>query len=223
MDAAQFLKEFHDHAAPLLDSYEQSIYLYIVRHSRLEGREEVTIGFKSARKLIAMGLGKSGHISDRVCYTKLQSLQDKQFIRVLGTEWEGTRVRASLPSEIPGLLSIEPDPTTLPLEELDFFNVVQNRPLIREREDNRCFYCLAGLNDKNWVVEHVVSRPEGNSTYRNVVAACRRCNNRKGTFVADDFLRTLYRDGYLNADDLQDRLSHLERLSSGELKPRIAG
>lgn len=70
----------------------------------------------------------------------------------------------------------------------------------------------------------VVSRPAGENCYRNVVAACRQCNNRKGSSTAEDWLRTLYREGFLKAPDFQDRLSHLERLRAGELKPpRRAG
>ena len=41
MDADRFLKEFHDFLAPRLDTYEQAIYLYAVRHSRLVGEREV--------------------------------------------------------------------------------------------------------------------------------------------------------------------------------------
>ena len=34
-----------------------------------------------------------------------------------------------------------------------------------------------------------------------------------------DWLRTLYREGFLEAVVFQDRLSHIERLRGGELKP----
>ena len=45
MDAARFLREFHDFLAPKPDTYEQALYLYIVRHSRLEGKDNAVIGF----------------------------------------------------------------------------------------------------------------------------------------------------------------------------------
>ena len=60
MNADKFLKEFHDFLAPRLDTYEQAIYLYAVRHSRLVDLVEVVIGFKSARKTFAFGIGKKG-------------------------------------------------------------------------------------------------------------------------------------------------------------------
>ena len=116
----------------------------------------------------------------------------------------------------------QPPENRLPsLEEMDFFEVPANRELILNREGNRCFYCLGGLNGNNYVIEHVISRPEGDNSYRNLVASCRQCNNKKGSSEAADFLRILYRDGFLTSNEFQDRLSHLERLQAGELKPSI--
>lgn len=107
------------------------------------------------------------------------------------------------------------------LEALGFFAVPENRKLILEREGWRCFYCLAKLDENNNVIEHVVSRPEGDSSYRNVVGACRRCNNRKSDASAEDFLRSLYREGILSGDEFSIRLSLLGKLSTGELKPPL--
>ena len=42
MDLQQFIAEFQDYLAPKLDTYDQAIYLYIFRHSRLIGLDEVT-------------------------------------------------------------------------------------------------------------------------------------------------------------------------------------
>ena len=55
--------------------------------------------------------------------------------------------------------------------------------------------------------------------YRNVVASCRRCNNRKGESAPEDLLRVLFREGIVRADLLADRLEALIRLRAGELKP----
>jgi hypothetical protein len=107
------------------------------------------------------------------------------------------------------------------LEQLDFFDVPENRQLILEREGHRCFYCLRKLDNQNHVIEHVQSRPEGNNSYRNVVAACRQCNNRKNASSAEDWLRTLYRDGFFGTHEFEDRLSHLQQLRAGLLKPPI--
>lgn len=60
MDLEKFMIQFQDYLAPKLDTYEQAIYLYIFRHSRLISKEETVIGFKSARKRMACGIGEKG-------------------------------------------------------------------------------------------------------------------------------------------------------------------
>jgi hypothetical protein len=225
MDVEHFFKEFQDHLAPRLDTYEQAIYLYLFRHTRLLGLEEAVVGFKSARKRMACGIGeKSKPMSENTAYEKLQSLQQKGCIGILDSNRDGRKIRVNLPSEIAGLVvSLE---TTAPpdIEAEDFFGVAENRRRILLREGHRCFYCLRTLNGDNYVIEHVFSRPAGNGSYRNVVAGCRQCNNRKGSSPADEWLRTLYREGFLDAAAFQERWSHLERLKAGELKPpAIAG
>jgi hypothetical protein len=52
-DASKFLEYLHDHLGPRLDVCEQVLYLYVVRHSRLVGLNEVAIGFKWARARMA--------------------------------------------------------------------------------------------------------------------------------------------------------------------------
>ena len=40
MDLEKFIIQFHDYLAPKLDTYEQEIYLYIFRRSRLIGKDK---------------------------------------------------------------------------------------------------------------------------------------------------------------------------------------
>lgn len=220
MDARTFLCEFQDYAAPTLNTYEQAIYLYCVRHSRLIGKPEAVIGFKSARKTMAFGIGKAGTpMSEHQCYKMVRSLADKGLVEILTSERTGTRLRVMLPHEVPGLIPAEPAAATLTLEELDFFNDPENRRRILEREAHRCFYCLRAIDEESYVIEHVVSRPNGDNSYRNLVAACRQCNNRKGADGAEGFIRLLYRDGLLSADEHSERQALLRSLLAGELKP----
>ena len=220
MELEQVLKDFQDYLAPRLDTYEQAIYLYLFRHTRLVGFEETVVGFKSARRGIAYGIGEKGKpMSENTAYEKLQSLQKKGCIVILDTKRDGRRIQLKLPSEIPGVI-VPSGPLDVPdIETEDFFEVEANRYHILTREGRLCFYCLRQLNDENYVVEHVVSRPTGDNGYRNVVAACRHSNNRKGSPSVEDWLRTLYREGFLDAAAFQGRLSHLERLRTGDLKP----
>ncbi len=219
-DFSQIFAQFQDHMAPKLDVYEQAIYLFLLRHTHVEGRAETVIGLKSARKKLAFGVGKAGSPpSEAIVYEKLRALEQKGFVRVLSSERAGTRVMVFLPSEVSGLIPVATTTVELNLEDQDFFEVSENRKFILEREGWRCFYCLTKLDQNNHVVEHVVSRPEGSNSFRNVVAACRRCNNRKSDALASDFLRTLYRDGILSGDELPLRLALLGKLSAGEYRP----
>ena len=223
MDLREFIVQFQDHLAPRLDTYEQAIYLYVFRHSRLIGLDEVTIGFKSARTRLATGIGEGGKpMSEGTAYKKLASLQLKGCITTVRTNHSGRLLRLHLPSEMDGLISEPTVEEKLDLEETDFFSVPENRALLLKREGNRCFYTLQQLDENNFIVEHVVSRPTGNNSYRNCVAASREANNRKGAMSAEDFLRRLFRDGYLSEAEFQDRLHALARLKAGELRPTLA-
>ena len=222
MDLHQFIAEFQDHLAPKLDTYEQAIYLYIFRHSRLIDLGDVTIGFKSARSRMACGIGEHGKpMSENTAYVKLRSLETKGALSILRTEHTGRLIRLHLPNEIPGLIPGPEEATRIDVEAMDFFEVPENRLLILKRENYRCFYTLEKLDEKNFVIDHVVSRPNGDNSYRNVVAASREANNRKGSTAADDFLRRLFRDGFLSASEMEGRLLQLSRLKAGELKPPL--
>jgi hypothetical protein len=218
----QFFKDYQDHLAPRLDTYEQAVYLYLFRHTRFVGQTDAVIGFKSARRRMACGVGEKGKpMSENTAYEKLKSLEEKGCIRILDSTRDGRRIGVYLPSEISGVIVPETAVEPPDIEIADFYNVEENRSRILMREGHRCFYCLQQLNGENYVIEHVLSRPTGDNTYRNVVAGCRQCNNRKGSTEVDDWLRTLYRDGFLSEAEFCERVSHLERLRSGELKPPL--
>lgn len=98
----------------------------------------------------------------------------------------------------------------------------ENRILILKRDGGKCFYCLKQVSDKSFVLEHVVSRPNGTNSYRNLVTACRGCNNRKKALVAEDFLRLLFREGLLHEAEFTGRIEMLKKLRDGEVRPDIA-
>ena len=224
IDLSKFLIQFQDHLAPKLDTYEQAIYLYVFRHSRLIGLDEVTIGFTSARTRIATGVGQSGTpMSESSANKKLASLKEKGCIEIIDTNHRGRVVRLFLPSEIAGVIPSSTQAPSIDLEEMDFFNIPENRLLLLEREGSKCFYTLKNLTSSNFLVEHVVSRPIGNNSYRNCVAACREANNRKGASSAEDFLRSLYRDGTLSELEFGNRMHALAELKAGNLKPPLGG
>ena len=50
-----------------------------------------------------------------------------------------------IPSEIDGLIREKVPIAELSLDEMDFFEVRENRLRILQREDHTCFYCLRKL------------------------------------------------------------------------------
>ncbi len=220
MESEQVLKDVQDFLAPRLDTYEQAIYLYLFRHTRLIGVQEAVIGFKSARRRMACGIGEKGKpMSENTAYEKLQSLSRKGCIVILDSNRDGRRIRLLLPSEIPGVVTFPTAAEPPDLETEDFFEIQENRKRILDREGHQCFYCQRTLTRENYVIEHIISRPVGGNGYRNVAASCRECNNRKGASSAEDWLRTLYRECFLDATAFQEAQLRLERLRAGELKP----
>lgn len=223
IELQEFFEQFQDYLAPKLDTYEQAIYLYVFRHSRFVGLDDVVIGFKSARARMACGIGEAGKpMSEGTAYEKIASLQRKRCITVLQTEHKGRRIRLHLPSEIDGVIAANPAGfPVIDVEEMDFFNDLENRLAILKRENFCCFYTLRQIDANSFVVDHVVSRPHGNNGYRNVVAASREANNRKGAMPADEFLRQLFREGFLSEQEFQGRLQALADLKQGLLKPDL--
>jgi hypothetical protein len=219
----EFVQQFQDYLAPKLDTYEQAIYLYVFRHTHFVGREEAVIGFKSARARMATGLGVDGTpMSEGSAYRKLSSLETKGCIKIMQTEHKGSRIRLYLPKEIDGIVpTVQSTPAEIDIESIDFFNDPENRLAILQRENFRCFYTLKKLDTNSFVVDHVMSRPDGNNSYRNVVAASREANNRKGPIPADDFLRQIFREGLLSEQELIERLRALDDLKAGRLKPML--
>jgi hypothetical protein len=222
IDLREFFIQFQDHLAPTLDTYEQAVYLYVFRQSRFLGLDEVTIGFKSARHRLATGVGENGRpMSESSAYKKIASLQEKGCLTVVRTNHTGRVLRLHLPSEIPGLIKPSEPEEKVDIETMDFFGIPANRALLLKREQFKCFYTLQELDKDNFIVEHVASRPDGDNSYRNCVAASREANNKKGSASAEDFLRRLFRERCLSEAEFQDRIHALDQLRAGLLKPPL--
>ena len=215
--------EIQDYLAPRLDTYEQMLYHYLFRHSHLEGKTETTVGVRTLRARVGFGIGKYGSPpSDVVVAKKLRSLEKKKCIEILSRSSRGTQIRVLLPKDIPGIVPEHDQAHNLPPEELDFFNDPQRRLLILRREQSRCFYCMKKLTEEDYTLDHVEARAnQGNNSYMNLVACCFECNARKQSRATPDFLRILYRDGLLTAEEHQGGLEKLKALKSGRLRPDI--
>ena len=213
---------FSDFVAPMLDVYEQAIFVYLLRHSHIEGSRSLTIGLKSSRHRIGLGSGDASRpMSESTLTKKILSLESKGLIERQGSGRSGTVLEVKLPSETGYANVTETAVDPFDIETFDFFEEVKGRAAILEREGHKCFYCFARLDSENYVMEHVVSRPEGNGSYRNIVAACRSCNNSKSERSAETHLRNLLRSRKLADDEFQERLEALDNLKAGRLVPLL--
>lgn len=214
------IRDFVDRAGPMLDVYEQVIYIYVLRHTLLEGRPEAVIAFKSARQRMARGVGTvNTKMAEGTLSEKLRSLATKGFLEVVQVEHKGTRVRIRTPEDVLGPAVFDEE-ASLPLIS-DYFTDPNGRQDLLRRESYRCFYCMATLTKDTFVVDHVTSRPSGDNSYTNCVAACRDCNNRKKALSAEDYLRQLFRERRLAVSEFEDRLTALDALRAGALVPHL--
>ena len=223
MQIEKHIQDIIDFAEPQMDVYEFAIYMYLIRHTRLIGKTESVFGFKSIRKTMVIGVGEKGTpMSEGTCYGRIKSLESKGFIKTLDSVFNGQVIKVFLPEEIPGIIkSIAYSQVILDIEELDFFEPPEYREKILERDNRKCFYCFKDLSKEGYVIEHVVSRPEGNNSYKNLVASCRACNNKKDNLPVGDFIRKLYRDNIISDTELTLVTNKLGQLKSGHLKPKL--
>jgi hypothetical protein len=222
VDIRKVVEQVQDFLAPRLDCYEQMIYHYLFRHTRLDGKQRITVGTRTIQASVGAGMGKEGSPpSQRVISAKLRTLARKGCIKILERSAQGTTLEVLLPREIPGVVVDAPQLSQEDIETLDFFNDPQRRLALFRREDGRCFWCLRGITEANYSLDHVSPRsgPIEDHTFRNLVACCWECNSRKQATGAEEFLRRLYRDGLLSADDHRERMEALEALKSGRLVP----
>jgi hypothetical protein len=217
INAREVFEDIVDRLIPAkeLDAYEQAIYYFLVRESRLRGSAEAQVSFKSLAAKLFM--------TRSAIVPRLRSLQTKGCIETVDTGWSGRRVRVALPTEILGARGVALQPALPDVETIDFFTDGKHRDAILEREGHRCFYCLRVLTKDNWSLDHVEPQiASGQNGYRNIVAACHSCNSLKNATGAEDFLRDVYRRGRLSDSDLEGRFAALEALRRGESRPVIS-
>ena len=68
-----------------------------------------------------------------------------------------------------------------------FFTLPCTRKNILLRDENRCQYCANQFREGDLTIDHVLPRSKGGlSTWDNVVAACKPCNQKKRDFLLEN-------------------------------------
>jgi hypothetical protein len=216
LELERVLAEIEDYLMPALqlDPIERTLYYHLLRHTHVVGKDSALVGL--------LGLAKSVGLSEDAARKRIRAMHEKGCIEIRDRSKSGHLIRVLLPAEIDGLVPRDSDSQSVDIETIDFFsNRLYVHPLLA-RENGRCFYCLKDLSADACVLDHVVpqmTRPD--NSYRNVVVACHECNAYKQGRRPDDFLRALYRRGTLSQDELEERLTSVERLQRGELVPVV--
>ena len=68
-----------------------------------------------------------------------------------------------------------------------FFTLPCTRKNILIRDENRCQYCGDKFRDADLTIDHVIPKSKGGiSQWKNVVAACRPCNQKKRDYLVEN-------------------------------------
>jgi hypothetical protein len=161
--------------------------------------------------------------SDTSARLYIRSLAEKGIIKIDGYDRTGYKVTLITPMSISGIMGQEQTvPPGVDIEAIDFFRDRRFVGALLARQSGFCFYSLRRLEESECALDHLVPQARGgDNSYRNIVCCTFEMNTRKGDTEAEDFLRGLYRSGFLSEKDLEDRLSMLASISSGVLQPAL--
>jgi len=224
-NAALVWKQMEDLLAPQLNFSlaDRVIYSHLFRHSRLEGKLQLQFSIS--------WLARSVGLSMKFTRDTVRRLIARGVLHLVECNCRAQHVvRLRLPLEVKGICAEKiaahrpapPPPVVINIEEADFLEKQILRQAVHERERGRCFYCSRRITHHRRCLDHVVPRAElGQNSYRNLVSCCLECNSQKGERSAEEFLRGLYRDRRLSADELTGRLRALDDLAAGKLIPPL--
>lgn len=211
------LKEYFEFVFPQkeLSAWERLMLLSLYVSNELRCGEQFTVTLGRVATLAG-----ASETSARVY---LRSLADKEVIKIDGYDRSGYKVTLISPMSIPGMTnSSQAVPGSIDLETIDFFKDRRFVSALLARQNGICFYSLRQIDECEFALDHLIPQARGgDNSYRNIVCCTFEMNTRKGDVAAEDFLRSLYRSGFLTEKDLEDRLSMVALISSGALQPVI--
>jgi hypothetical protein len=199
-DIPQITRDIVDFLQPTLSPYESVIYWFIYRHSILQTGDQYA---RVSSTKLAKGIGskfktdnKPVRASDKAISDNLRALEQKGAIKKVGdTNREGTLYKLFLPEEIEICRDrmkadiVEQIPTVDAKNELDFYNIKENRLKIFERDNFLCYKCNKLLTRFNATLDHIQPVSEGgDNSYNNLVTSCFHCNSTRRATPISDFI-----------------------------------
>lgn len=226
LDAVQVWKQMEDLLAPRLNFsvIDRAVYSHLFRHSRLERK----LRFRFSMAWLAGRI----RLSEKTTRQSVRRLIARGVLRLVERSCQAHHVVCvRLPREVRALRAAKTatrgsarTSRGAGFAETDFLQTRALRRAMHAREGGRCFYCLRRLIPQRRCLDHVVPQADlGNNSYRNLVSCCLDCNSLKAERHAVEFLRSLYRDRRLSADELTGRLRALDALAAGKLIPPLPG
>jgi predicted DNA-binding transcriptional regulator len=204
---SNLLIEVMDYLVPArrLSPTELAVYLFVLRQTRLHGRRQFQMRISKVARILRM--------QDMTLRLLLRSLEQKGCLSVVVNERTRFIVAARMPAEAVAWAIHHNPLITWPQRRFGRRRTKAIKRAMLALQDYRCFYCLKRLPFKRAVTDHVAAVTRGGkTTWENLVASCRECNQLKQTHSARVFLRSLYRDGYLSRAELEDRIRAVRRL-----------
>ena len=94
------------------------------------------------------------------------------------------------------------------------FNALHcNRKSIFARDKHICQYCQNSFGDKELTLDHILPKSRGgDKTWTNIVAACKKCNQKKGNKTPDEAGMTLMKAPKKPKNSFFDSRSNIQQI-----------
>lgn len=164
-------KQLIDNLRPKMGPYEFLFYLFLYRHSILEGTSTIRIGKRTIAE--RLGKGSKGKVTNYQHVSGvLKRLEDLELIKIGDTNRDGTEYTIMIPDY--------PAASETGLEELNYFKDPKLRNSLFERDKWQCSYCGERVTKKNATLDHYIPQSKsGKDTKENLKTACLLCNSIK--------------------------------------------
>jgi hypothetical protein len=167
-----------DYLLPLLSPYEGTVYLLLLRHSRLEGEVDFRIGKRTLMARLGQGTRAKASNFEHVSEL-LRKLETKDCIAIGETTRDGTLYSVRLPLEVPAArermaASVVADTPG------DYYLDADLRRELFERDRWTCQYCGDLVTAETATLDHYVPRSkQGGNEPGNLRTCCLMCNSIK--------------------------------------------